>query len=785
MFKRSIFLLLALASFQIQVHGQASADQRTVTTKVADLLAQLPARDAKQLSSNMLEIEQLGNEGFLTLISGLSSPGKANNATLEYAISGYSAFVTQNGKEAQRSQAAAVYCSALDKATDKQVKSFLISQLELVGKDDAISCLQQYLTDEQLADPASRALVKINTEPAKSTLNAALASAQGAAKLSIIEALGLSGTKQAASALNQLAQGNDAKLQKVTLSALAQLADPSSADLLYAAAQKSGFQYDQSGATAALLEYAGNLLKTGNSNLALTTAKKLHEEAKAENQLHVRTAALNILYHADKANGMNLLLDAMSEKQLEYKAAALEFAMPDVNEANTGLWLKRLGKSDNQTKAAIARMLAEANAKAALPALVKLMKNKDVAVQQAAIQSAASIGGASVIPALYDVMRKGDSTTIAASTEALMRMKGEGITAPLTSYLPKAKPEVQVALLNVLAARAANEHIAIIYTFLEDKNPQTRAAAYAALQHVAAEKDVPQLFTLLKQQAATTPESAAIQDALISVLKNTKDGAAQVELVLQELNAASADRKPAYYKVLAALGGTQALAAVSAAYDTGDAQSKKAAIAALASWKDLQSLPMLLKISKTTTDAQELDEALRGYLRVVQSTPFTPEQKFLKLSDAMSVAKTAPQRQAILADLEQAKTFNAAVLAGKYLDDAQLQQRAAATVMSIILADSVYQGTIIRELLNKIMNTLKGGDSEYQKQAIVKYLNEMPKAEGFVPLFNGKDLSGWKGLVADPIKRSKMDAKTLAAAQAKADQAMLEGWKVEDGELRF
>ncbi len=57
--------------------------------------------------------------------------------------------------------------------------------------------------------------------------------------------------------------------------------------------------------------------------------------------------------------------------------------------------------------------------------------------------------------------------------------------------------------------------------------------------------------------------------------------------------------------------------------------------------------------------------------------------------------------------------------------------------------------------------------------------------EGFVALFNGKDLKGWKGLVADPIKRSKMDAKTLAEAQKKADAEMRDSWKVVNGELQF
>lgn len=60
-----------------------------------------------------------------------------------------------------------------------------------------------------------------------------------------------------------------------------------------------------------------------------------------------------------------------------------------------------------------------------------------------------------------------------------------------------------------------------------------------------------------------------------------------------------------------------------------------------------------------------------------------------------------------------------------------------------------------------------------------------PLKSGFVPLFNGKDLSGWKGLVADPIKRAKMDAKTLADAQLKADEKMRESWKVVNGELQF
>lgn len=62
-------------------------------------------------------------------------------------------------------------------------------------------------------------------------------------------------------------------------------------------------------------------------------------------------------------------------------------------------------------------------------------------------------------------------------------------------------------------------------------------------------------------------------------------------------------------------------------------------------------------------------------------------------------------------------------------------------------------------------------------------LNEAP--DGFVALFNGTDLEGWKGLVANPEKRAKMTADVLAAAQAKADDRMRAHWKVVDGVLAF
>ena len=58
--------------------------------------------------------------------------------------------------------------------------------------------------------------------------------------------------------------------------------------------------------------------------------------------------------------------------------------------------------------------------------------------------------------------------------------------------------------------------------------------------------------------------------------------------------------------------------------------------------------------------------------------------------------------------------------------------------------------------------------------------------EGFQALFNGEDLSGWKGLAhRNANSRRAMDPETLKTAQQSADERMKEHWSVADGILTY
>ena len=90
------------------------------------------------------------------------------------------------------------------------------------------------------------------------------------------------------------------------------------------------------------------------------------------------------------------------------------------------------------------------------------------------------------------------------------------------------------------------------------------------------------------------------------------------------------------------------------------------------------------------------------------------------------------------------------------------------------------------EIVSDRQKTLRGAARDTGTQEAISehhVTNQPPK--GFVALFNGNDLAGWKGLVGNPVTRAKMSAEELAKVQAKADEVMRKHWQVVDGVLTF
>lgn len=172
--------------------------------------------------------------------------------------------------------------------------------------------------------------------------------------------------------------------------------------------------------------------------------------------------------------------------------------------------------------------------------------------------------------------------------------------------------------------------------------------------------------------------------------------------------------------------------------------------------------------------------------------PKTPENDLIKLRYAMEAQTGKNQirnQRAILQRIGATGTFQGLMYAAGYMDTPKLAKAAASAVTEIALAHKEYDGVNVREALRKAQLFVNGK----QRQAIQKYLTAATSSgcliststAGFLKCFNGRDLTGWKGLVENPIKRAKMSADELAAKQVEADIRMRKDWAVEDGLLAY
>jgi len=123
-------------------------------------------------------------------------------------------------------------------------------------------------------------------------------------------------------------------------------------------------------------------------------------------------------------------------------------------------------------------------------------------------------------------------------------------------------------------------------------------------------------------------------------------------------------------------------------------------------------------------------------------------------------------------------------IAGFFGDDS-LKERAALSACRLARPQAGEEGLKGWATIWILKKALLFLEDELEIQETESYLENLLQEEGFEPLFNRKDLYGWKGLVADPVKRARMSEAELAAAQKKADEIMRQHWQVIDSVLVF
>jgi HEAT repeat protein len=777
--KRIIFLFFLVFSFQLV----AQTDRRAQSTKIADVLAKFPVQNKYQQGNVMKEISTFGAAGLGQMVSLFAPQGKGDNTKLEYAINGYTAFVSETGNEKLRAEAVKAYSAALPKMPDDYAANFLVQQLQVIGKDDAIPALTPLLKKEKLAGGAARALAQIKSLAADKVLSGVLAQAKGKTLLNVVEALGYARYAAVVPAIDKLAKSADADLSKISLNALAQIGDPRSAGTIANAAKQQGYKPGISGAGAAYINYINQLTKSGQQQTAAGLAEKLMSEPAIQGNPQMQTAALDAFAAAKGAGSVPVLVNALESNDIAYRAAALRLMGKFRSADNNRMLAGKLNSISPAAKVQVADYLSQTADASVMPLLQPLLRETDKEVRAAAISGMAKAGKEASITPLVQFLKVADESETATVKEALLRVGSKDIGKSLLKEFESLPETGKIAVLDVLAARRATDAAPVALGLLASGNPRLRAASIKALPTVVTAGELDKVFALVK--TASPDEVPYVQGAILEASSSIKDTAQRTARIISQMKKEDAANQVAYLDVLAGVGGNDAFAAIAASYNTGDASTKMAAVKALSKSAFPQAPAFLLNAARKDINGTTGALAVDGFIDIVSKGNFTPAQKLLMLTDAMELAGNDKTKNRILRETSRIRIFPALVFASHYLEQPALQQEAAQAVMRIALSDKSMNGPVVKESLNKCIAVLKGQDSDYERQAIRTHLAELDPSNGFVSIFNEKDLSGWKGLVENPISRSKMPADTLAKKQAAADMLLKDSWVVKNGVLIF
>jgi len=311
------------------------------------------------------------------------------------------------------------------------------------------------------------------------------------------------------------------------------------------------------------------------------------------------------------------------------------------------------------------------------------------------------------------------------------------------------------------------------------------SSAITALADIAGSADQLELIKLI----AVTENGSQInnlQSALINAANQENDPEERSSIILEAI--VDITEKEKFIPVLAKTGGTKALAFVLDMFENGDQKMREVTFNALISWRDYSASTALFEICASGNKSYE-GPAFNGYMRQVSTAPVSDEQKLLLYRKIMPYAFSADRKNQILTRIGKLKIYPAFFFVARYLDDDETSAAAAKAAMYIALpsvsSGKGMEGDIVREILYKVLDKLSGPEAEYDKEILSKYIASMPDGEGFVKIFNGVDLTGWQGLVENPVVRARMKPEELARKQAEADKKIALNWSVKDGCIVF
>lgn len=739
--RRTLLTLSVLLFF----HAVASSqDVRTLETRVADLLARLPAESMELTVRLMEEMYSLGDDGTAIICGQVMPAGTGDDTRARFAVASLTAHLSGDRDDVRKNTWEKQCIRFMRAATDREVRAFFMSQLNLVGSDVAVEALRDYAGSNETCDDAVITLQSIGSDAALDLLASVLRKGTTPCAAQIMVALA---EHRYAETLDSYVywygKGTDAE-RAAALYALASTGDASAGRILMQAAAEASYQWNPVGAVNALLLYARNIGLEGNVREMDRITDLVISKSTSPATAGQRLAAMSVRTAVKGTGALNMLLEAADDPDVAIRGGALRLTATLPGSEVTKKWISRYSKVRPEAKPEILFMLGERGDDLAVPLMLKALNDPSQEIAGEAVSALARLQGKKAVdPLLSWILKYDNEEGHRAAANALTTLLDSTSMPRVAESLSASSGHATLILIWLLSWSGDNNHFETVYPYTGSGDMAVRAAALTSLASLASWDDQPQLITLL-EQTREKAEITVIQGALLNAAMRGSDPAGRSQLILDALDKSS--DKLRLIPLLARTGGAGALKRVAYEFDNGNAETRDVCFDALAHWSDHSALPVLRDICASGNKTFGMP-AFDAYLRMVSLSSLTPERKLLLVKDIAPYAMAPDAKDDVISLAASLKIRQAGFFISFYLSDPSDEVRRAA------------------------------------EEAITAM--NLPADEEFEPMFNGMDLTGWKGLVGNPLTRAAMKPRDLAARQKEADLKKLNNWSVRDGMIWF
>ncbi len=669
---RIALIAIAVIMMQLNLRGQ---DTGSVTARLDKLLAGLPADSSALTNEIMEEIFSMGEEGTALLCSRIVPAGKGDDLKARYAVASLTATLSADREESRKRAWQRQVIRFMRLSSDREVTAFFMKQLNLIGSDDAVQAMADYVITPGLCEDAVMVLQAVDSRAAAELLSTALTSDTCPCAAQVMVALAEKEYEGAIKSYTEWSIKGSSSERAAALYALASTGSPAARQPLLRAAEEASFQREPSGAVDALLLYARKAGLVGNRREMKKITGMVIASAVGAEAASQRIAAMSVITEVTGDAALKMLVKAAGDPDPVVRGAALKLASSLPGSTVTKKLARSYRKFDRSTKAELLYMLGKRGDDIALPLVMKAINDPAPEIAAEAIAALARLKGREATGTLLEWIMKNDSEAghMAAATALTTLLDSTG-TDRVAASLPDSKGQTTVTLIRLLAWSGRDKYFNTVYELTGSSDMAVRATAVSSLASLASCSDQQKIIELL-DRTPERGEAAVIRQALVAAIRQCSDPDKGSGVIIAALDK-DRNRKE-LIPLLAETGGQSALKRVAWEFENGDAATRDLCFDALLHWPDHTAAAVLLDISASGNKTFGRP-AFDAYLKTVSEAPLDEERKLQMIMDIAPHAG-APDARAALIDLAASLgTDQARLFIETYLSDPSDEVRSAA-----------------------------------------------------------------------------------------------------------